>query len=707
MRNIKNKLVKLLEFFSNRELVLIVITVLISIVYVVRLFSLQIINGKEYREKSQKRMLRNEVIEAPRGEITDRNGVILATSKLSYNVLLYRVNIETEKFNDSIYNVIKILEKNGDNILTSFPLNEDYTDMCFENDEEFAKWKKSVELNEKYSKEEVINYYIEKFGLENYKDDKTMLFKIMAIKYEGNLYGYSLFNSVTIAKNISDKSLAMIEEENSNLYGIKTLATPMRYYPNFTLASHIIGYSSRIDKTEYEKLKDQGYTLSSNIGKLGVEKIFEKYLKGTNGKKITATDSVGNVSEETITSEAIAGDTVSLTIDYRLQQVAENALKDTIDGIREGRLVTFSNEKYEANAGAVAAIDVNTGEVLALASYPTYDINDFVNGISSKKWKEITGNKLNPMFNRAISGTYSPGSTYKMLVGITGLMTGKITTDELIKDEGVYAYGHHPTCWVYNTYGRTHGSINVAQAIKVSCNCFFYEVGRRVGISEIVNYSKMFGLGIKTGIELDSESSGIIAGENSKNWYLGDTLSAAIGQSYNSYTPIQLANYIATIANGGTLNKVTIIKKITSSVTSEDYAQSEISDYSNSATGTNFESKKLDIKKEYIDEIKEGMRSVTSETGGTSYSIFKDTGIDVAGKTGTSQVSSGSNNGIFVGFAPYYSPKIAVVAVIEHGGEGTYTANVVKPILQEYFKIYNEEKANERNQNVSNKGITY
>lgn len=221
MRNIKNKLVKLLEFFSNRELVLIVITVLISIAYVVRLFSLQIINGKEYREKSQKRMLRNEVIEAPRGEITDRNGVILATSKLSYNVLLYRVNIETEKFNESIYNVIKILEKNGDSILTSFPLNEDYTDMYFENDEEFVKWKKSVELNEKYSKEEVINYYIEKFGLENYKDDKTMLFKIMAIKYEGNLYGYSLFNSVTIAKNISDKSLAMIEEENSNLYGIK------------------------------------------------------------------------------------------------------------------------------------------------------------------------------------------------------------------------------------------------------------------------------------------------------------------------------------------------------------------------------------------------------------------------------------------------------------------------------------------------------
>ena len=668
---------------------------------------MQVINGASYREKSQKRMLRNEVIEAPRGEITDRNGVILATSKLSYNVELYRVSTDVDKFNKSIYDTIKILEQNGDNIITSFPVNEDYTDLYFKSEEEFDSWKKDCNLNKDYTYSDVINYYVEKFSLSKYLNEKKMQLKIMAIKYEGNIYGYSLFKSVTIAKNISDKSVAMLEEASATLYGVKTKSTPMRYYPNFTLASHIIGYSSKIASDEYTKLKDEGYLVNSNIGKVGIEKIFEKYLRGTNGKKVSETDSEGNVSNQTITEEAITGDTIKLTIDYRLQDTAEKALKDTIDGIRDGSLVTFSDEKFEANAGAVVALDVNTGEVLALASYPTYDINDFVNGISYAKWKELNENSLNPMFNRAISGTYSPGSTYKMLVAICGLMTGNITTSELITDNGVYPYGHKPTCWIYNTYGRTHGSINVSGAIKVSCNCYFYEVGRRVGIKEIINYSKMFGLGIKTGIELDSEALGKVAGDNMSEWYLGDTLSASIGQSYNSYTPIQMANYISTIANGGKLNKVSIIKQITSSKSGENYLQSEIDEYSSGITGVKFESKNLNINKEYINAIKEGMRSVTSETGGTGYSIFKNTGIDLAGKTGTSQVSQGSNNAIFVGFAPYDNPQIAVVAVVEHGGEGTYSANVVKPILEEYFKIYNEQKANERNQTVENKNINF
>ena len=706
MSKIKNKILKIIEFFNNRYLILIIITICLAIIYISRLFSLQIIYGESYREKSQKRMLRNEIVEAPRGEITDRNGVILATSKLSYNVELYRVNADVKDFNNSIYNAIKILEGNGDKIITSFPLNDDCTDLYFETEQDFIKFKKEFNFNEKFSYSEIIEYYIDKYDLGEFSNDKKMQMKIMSIKYEGNLYGYSLFKSITIAKNISAKSLAMLEEANSYLYGIKTKPVPMRYYPNGTLASHIIGYSSKINNEEYQELKEDGYTINSNIGKNGIEKTFEKYLKGIDGKKVSETDSLGNISYETVTNEAVAGNTVSLTIDYRLQMATENALKNTIDGIRNGSLVTFSEEKYEANAGAVVALDVNTGEILALASYPTYDINSFVGGISTEKWKEISQNALRPMFNRAVSGTYSPGSTYKMLVGITGLMTGKITTSEFIKDEGVYAYGHHPTCWVYNTYGRTHGSINVSEAIKVSCNCFFYEVGRRVGISEIVNYSKMFGLGIKTGIELDSETAGIVAGDGKEDWYLGDTLSAAIGQSYNSYSPIQLANYIATIANGGNLNKVTIVKQVESN-SGESYLKDEIDEYSSKITGVKFEEKKLNINSEYINAIKEGMRSVTTETGGTSYTIFKNTGIDLAGKTGTSQVSSGSNNGIFVGFAPYDNPQIAVVAIIEHGGEGTYTANVIKPILEEYFKIYNEEKSNERNQNIIDKKIEY
>jgi len=216
-------------------------------------------------------------------------------------------------------------------------------------------------------------------------------------------------------------------------------------------------------------------------------------------------------------------------------------------------------KQKDADAGAVIALDVNSGEVLAMASYPTFDPNDFVSGIKYSKWKKLIENKTKPMFNRVISGTYSPGSTFKMLSALAGLDSQVVTLSEKIKDNGKYEYGNHPMCWVYSYYGRTHGYINVTEAIKVSCNCYFYEVGRRMGIDNLVKYAKMFGLGSKTGIELYGESSGSIAGDDeSMDWYLGDTLSAVIGQSYNSFTPVQLANYISTLANGGTLNKVSV-----------------------------------------------------------------------------------------------------------------------------------------------------
>lgn len=229
-----------------------------------------------------------------------------------------------------------------------------------------------------------------------------------------------------------------------------------------------------------------------------------------------------------------------------------------------------------------------------MASYPDYDINSLVRGLSSEEWNKLNNDPLKPMYNRTISGRYSPGSTYKMLVGIAGLMNNKITVDEKILDPGIYPYGHKPKCWIYSYYGMTHGYVNLTEALKGSCNCYFYEVGRRIGIDEIVKYSKMFGLGEKTGIELDNEAKGSIAGENRKDseWYLGMTLSAAIGQSDNAYTPIQLANYISTIANGGTLNKVSIIKKVTNEETSQDVSMSEIEEYTSNYTGVNFETKK-------------------------------------------------------------------------------------------------------------------
>ncbi len=705
MSLIKKILEKIGNFFNNRYLILSIITFLVSIVFIIRLFNLQIVDGKEYREKSERRMLRTEVITAPRGEIVDRNGVILATSKLSFNVELYKVNVTAEEQNAALVKLIKILEENGDTISSSFPINDSKSGFNFESQEDENKWKEEMGFDTSLDFNQVIEKYIEKFELSAY--DRDTQIKIIQIKYEGNLNGYSLFTSATIAKNISEKSHALIEEDIYELYGVNIVSVPIRYYPNGNFASHILGYVGKISNTEYKEKKDEGYNVNSIVGKSGVELSFEKYLKGEDGENKVETDLQGNTSTKTTTKKAVAGNTLTLTIDYRLQKAAEESLKNTISGLNDGTLV--GKTVADADAGAVVVLDVKTGEVLAMASYPDYDINSLVRGLSSEEWNKLNNDPLKPMYNRTISGRYSPGSTYKMLVGIAGLMNNKITVDEKILDPGIYPYGHKPKCWIYSYYGMTHGYVNLTEALKGSCNCYFYEVGRRIGIDEIVKYSKMFGLGEKTGIELDNEAKGSIAGENRKDseWYLGMTLSAAIGQSDNAYTPIQLANYISTIANGGTLNKVSIIKKVTNEETSQDVSMSEIEEYTSNYTGVNFETKKTSIDSSYINAIKEGMRAVTNDMGGTSYSLFKDSQIEVAGKTGTSQLGNGSNNGIFVGFAPYDDPEIAVVAIIENGAEGTYTAHVVRPIMDEYFNISTDEKNNEKQGEYLNKDVKF
>lgn len=689
-----------------------IVVIVISVIFIATLFNLQIVNGENYREQSEKRMLRTKNITAPRGEIYDRNGVILATNKLSYDVELYKVRVSTKEQNDGILRLVEILNENSDKVYSTFPVNDDLNGFNFENDEEEQKWKKEMKLDSTLTFDQVIDKYIEKYELQDYSDNRLNQIKMIEIKYEANLNGYSLFNSATIAKDISQKSVAKIGEEKYKIYGISIVSVPKRYYPNGNLLSHTIGYVSKISSTEYEKKKEQGYNVNSVIGKAGIEQSFEKYLRGNDGVIKEETDTLGNVSSQTETTEAKSGDNVTLTIDYRLQKVAEESLLNTINGLQNGTLV---GKKFsDANAGAVVVLDVDSGEVLASASYPTYDINSLIGGISLKDWNALQNNSLHPMLNRVVSGIYSPGSTFKMLVGMAGLMNGKITVDEKYYDPGIYPYGYHPKCWLYTDRHMTHGWINIEGAIKGSCNCYFYEVGRRIGISEIVKYAKLFGLGQKTGIELSGEVAGTIAGADDKSedglkspWYLGDTLSAAIGQSGSSYTPIQLANYIATIANGGKLNKVSLIKSVDNEVAGTSESLADINKYTSEYTGVNFEEKDLNINSEYIDAIKKGMLSVTSETGGTSYIVFKNSDIQVAGKTGTAQVPNGNNNGIFVGFAPYDNPKIAVVAVIEHGGEGTYTANVVKPIMEEYFNIDKESKQNEKAQNVSNQDIKF
>lgn len=704
MEFLKSKLEKVMEILENRELVLSFILSLIAFIFLVQLFNLQVINGASYREQAENKIVRTESISASRGEIYDRNGVLLATSRLTYDVELYRTKVGIESTNEAIKELANILERNGDKIYSTFPMNaagDNFSDEYLKNEELKNEFLKNIKLDTTASFQDVLSYYAEKYAVEDY-DFKDKI-NVIKVKYEANLNGYSLFNGVIISKDISKNSVAQIEELKSKLYGVNIISVPQRYYASDEFACHILGYVSKINNDEYTNLKEDGYTINSMIGKSGVEESMEKYLRGTDGVKKVVTDSSGNISSEQIVTEAKSGNDVTLTIDYRIQNVVEKALKNTLWNLQTGGY--GKAPIYEAQSGSCVVLDVETGEVLSIASYPTYNINSFVDGISASEWNSLISDVQKPMFNRAISGTYSPGSTYKMLMGIAGLESGGITVNEYYTDPGEYPYAYNPKCWIYTSYGVTHGAVNLAGALKGSCNCYFYEVGRRIGISNIVQWAKNFGLGSKTGIELSGEAKGNIAGDGATGWSLGDTLSASIGQSTNLFTPIQLANYISTLANGGRLNKVSLIKNVGTEATS--ISLSELTNYTKEFTGVDFETRNLDIASSYINAIKEGMYAVTTENGGTAADIFADSRVEVAGKTGTAQVSSGANNAIFVGFAPYNNPKIAVVAIVEHGGEGYYLANMVKEITNEYFDIYNFDAQKQKTQEIVNNGIDF
>lgn len=693
---------KLKQLFEDRDVIIKSFVYIVSLILIITLFKLQIVEGKEYREMSEKKMLRASTIEAPRGEIYDTNGVLLATNKLGYDLKLYKTKLNNQQLNDLIKKVIDILNKNGDEVKTTINVENNQFEFYSKSDKK--KFYDTYNFTEDMNTEEMLNKLYKKYELEKYNSNDRL--NILQVRYNIALNGYSLFKSIDFAEDISYESVIMIEEIKADLPGINITVIPKRYYPNGSVAAHILGYVGNITEDEYRSLEDKtGYTINSTYGKMGIELSMEKYLKGKDGILRTHVDSMGIANDEQIYEEPKSGNNVTLTIDYRLQKVSEDSLKKVIYDISQGN-GTF--KKYsDAASGSVVVLDVENSDVLAMASYPAFDPNEFVGGISYSKWKQINNDSTKPMFNRAISGTYSPGSTYKMLVGIAGLELGKVTPDEKIQDTGIYQYGHKPKCWVYTSYRRTHGYINVSEAIKVSCNCYFYEVGRRIGIEEIVKYSKAFGLGSKTGIEILGENKGTIAGDNNVDkWYLGDTLSAAIGQSYNSYTPVQLTNYIAAISNGGKLNRVSLIKDVSDNE-GKSISEEELLKYIEGFTGVKFEETNVNLKKENINAITEGMKTVTSEVGGTSYITFKNSKIEVAGKTGTAQVSSGSENALFVGFAPADNPKIAVVAVVEHGGNGVYTASVVRPIMDEYFNITQKEKFEITDQTMVDAGIKY
>ena len=681
---------------GTRFNILMIIVCIVGVVFVCQLFNLQIVNGASYRQQSENRLVREIKVTAPRGEIYDRYGKLLVTSITGYNVNLYYTKISKTKLNEVLLKLANILEKNGDTYTNNFPI--DFETMTFNKSEEGAKtWKISNRISGDASVDEVIDFYKKKYEIQYEDIDEVK--KIVALRYEIANKGYSSFKSVVLAKEISEESMLEIEERGNELSGIVVTTYPIRKYLTQNVASHIIGYIGRIGSNEYKKKKEQGYSQNDMIGKSGIEATFEDFLRGKDGKMRLEMDSEGRVTDKEETVESEMGNSVVLTIDFDLQKKAEEVLEKYIKKIQSGG---FAEKCEDAKSGALVVLDTKTSEVLALASYPEYNPDEFTDGISASEYKKYFENEDMPMFNRAIQGTYSPGSTFKMVTAIAAIESGTIGIHEQILTKGVYDKGHKPACWIWKGYRTNHGLVDAEKALKVSCNYYFYDVSYRMGIDTLSRYASLFGLGTRTGIELPGEVSGTLASREyiqklnerdggKRQWMVADTLSAGIGQSYNSFTPIQMAYYIATLANGGVKNELTILKGVVDS-TGKDVSNKEVDEVIDKKIDKpEINLGDLGFSKETINVVFEGMRSVTGETGGTAYSTFSSFPIEVAGKTGTATASSGSDHAWFVGFAPYHDPEIAVVCVIEHGGHGAYTAPAVKEVMEEYFGYGNKD----------------
>lgn len=674
---------------------IIIFTYVIGIVLIIQLFSLQIVHGAEYREQSNTRLTRESTLVASRGDILDRSGNVLVTSNQKFNLELYKSKIDTDTLNDTILKIVNVLEKNNISYTDSFPININPFEFTM-SDDSLSNWKKNNDIDENATAEEAFYQFKEKYEIKN--ENVSDIRKIIAIRYAITKEGYSSTKSLTIAEDISREAIAEFSENGDEFPGINIVVQPVRNYIEGNLASHILGYAAKISDSEYQSKKDV-YDQNDIIGKTGIEYLFEDYLRGENGTKQIDMAVDGAITAEVVEEEAVAGSNVVLTIDSKLQKITEEALKTNIEKIRSGGF----GKTYDAKGGSCVVMNVKTGEVLAMASYPDYNPQSFANGISTEEWNSYSNNNLYPLLNKTIQSAYEPGSIFKMVTAIAGLESGNITLSEKINDTGIYKkYGSEWKCWYYTDYHTGHGYLNVIGAIEKSCNFFFYETADRMGIEALDKYANYFGLGKKTGIELPGEVNGTLASKEyaesiDRTWNPGDTINAAIGQGYNKFTPLQMAKYISMIANGGNSIDVSIIKTI-QNVDGTEVSKEEINKFVNEKLGLSDDeqSEDITINSEYLSAIKEGMKSVTSGESGTAYVRFKDFNIEVGGKTGSAEAGKDENNNDvvnawFAAFAPYDDPEIAVVVMVENGGHGNYTAEAVRDIMAEYFGMNTQD----------------
>ncbi len=690
--------------FKMRTTAFIVAVLFVISFFIADLFRIQIINRDEYDSKTISLSKASSEIEALRGEILDSNGKALV-----YNVRSNSIYIDASYFpssskkaerNEILLALVRLFEANQVEYKSSLPIVSVNGTITFVNDSESDKkylfQKDYLNLNSYATAQNCFDALCEFYDFKDMTQDEIL--KVGGILFEMRKGDFSKSNPFTLAEDVSDDVVLVIKEQSRFYQGVEIRVDTGRAFYDGTIAPHIIGYYDSISAEEYakvteeykeklddptltdeekESLKLKAYGMTDKIGKFGIENAMENELRGTNGIMTTTTNSDGTKTTA-ITRNPENGNNVILTIDADFQKKVQDILAARIDSTK--------GSKNVAAAGSIVVMDVNDFSVLACATYPSYDLSTYKENIVALNTDETA-----PLWNRALRSTYEPGSTVKPLVALAGLEEGIVTADQLIKCTALYTYFSDMTFRCYNVASHAGSEINVKQALRYSCNIYFYEVGRLLGISKMNDYFKKMGLGSKTGVEI-TEATGVVAGPEEREakglvWYPGDTVQAAIGQADNLFTPIQLCSYVSTLANGGTRYKAHFVKSIKSADYSETIYEAEPvilneNEFSRSSLKT----------------VREGMIMMAN-----SQAAFQGLPYQIAAKTGTAEAKRKVNgvtveftNGFMISYAPADDPEIAVVIAVENitsGGMGAYVRDVYEAYFNRNSEVTNTQQS--------------
>ena len=683
-----------------------IVTALLALC-VVTLYKLQIIEGAAYYEESQENQSSLQTVTASRGNILDRYGRVLVSNRECYNLKISDTRLfsdEVEDPNSVILEMVNLIEASGETYTDDLPITQEppfeYTDMTELQRTLLTAYLKGKGLDEDTTAVELMSYFRTRYDVANSYTAEEMR-KIAGVRYAINVR-YEINTSSYIF--VEDASIDLISDLMGVVGNVVEVETSYIREYSTQYAAHILGYVGSMNEAEVDKYRagkeNSTYDYDTKVGKDGIEYVCEEWLHGTNGQATVTRTSSGTVTNTIYEKDPVPGNHVYLTIDIELQEAVERALEsgiyamqlsrdeENVEAVAEGR---EDEVREDIQGGAVVVVDVDTGEPLAMASYPTFDLSRITD---ESYYKEVLEADYDPLYNRTTMGAYEPGSTFKPCTAIAGLSENLINTETTILCDGVFTkyetQGYAPECWIYSQNNFTHGYDNVTKAIMDSCNIFFYTLADDMGIRTLMEYAKNFGLGEATGIELPEVTGNMANPDTHLNydvdqWYDGDTVQAGIGQSDSIFTPLQLAEYCAAIANGGTRHSAAIVK----SVRSFDYS-------------TQLYNKGVEVLStvESADynwaAVQQGMYEMANNVNSSGTNVYltlhdysyNGVSLPVAAKTGTSQLGEDkTNNAIFMCYAPFDDPQIAVSIVVERGASGANLANIAKNVLDAYFSL--------------------